>query len=101
MEVGEAVAEPVAVVLDVGDDVEVAVELEVGDTAVLPVALTVADADAVAVDEPESVVVGDAVTLRLPVDEEEAVAILRNFLDTRFEGGRHATRVNKIEPETA
>ena len=33
------------------------------------------------------------------VTEEAAVAILRNFLDTPFEGGRHATRVRKIEPE--
>ena len=44
----------------------------------------------------------DANVLVLParfVTEEAAVAILRNFLDTPFEGGRHATRVRKIEPE--
>ena len=35
------------------------------------------------------------------VSEEDAVTILKNFLDTKFEGGRHATRVNKIEPESA
>lgn len=46
----------------------------------------------------------DANVLVVParfVSEEDAVTILRNFLETKFEGGRHATRVNKIEPETA
>ncbi|TXK51321.1 ribose 5-phosphate isomerase B [Pontibacter qinzhouensis] len=30
------------------------------------------------------------------VSEEEAVEMMRVFLSTEFEGGRHATRVNKI-----
>lgn len=44
----------------------------------------------------------DANVLVLParfVSEEDAVSILKNFLDTPFEGGRHQTRVDKIEPE--
>lgn len=46
----------------------------------------------------------DANVLVVParfVSEEDAVTILKNFLETKFEGGRHATRVNKIEPEAA
>ncbi len=46
----------------------------------------------------------DANVLVVParfVSEEDAVSILKNFLDTPFEGGRHATRVKKIEQETA
>ncbi len=42
----------------------------------------------------------DANVLVLParfVSEEDALAILKNFLDTPFEGGRHAKRVEKIE----
>lgn len=42
----------------------------------------------------------DANVLVLParfVSDEDAVAILRTWLDTPFEGGRHGTRVNKIE----
>ena len=42
----------------------------------------------------------DANVLVVParfVSEEDAVAILKNFLDTPFEGGRHANRVAKIE----
>lgn len=44
----------------------------------------------------------DANVLVLParfVSEADAVQILKNFLDTPFEGGRHQTRVDKIEPE--
>lgn len=44
----------------------------------------------------------DANVLVLParfVTDEAAVAILRTFLDTPFDGGRHANRVRKIEPE--
>lgn len=44
----------------------------------------------------------DANVLVLParfVSEADADAILRNFLDTPFEGGRHQRRVDKIEPE--
>ena len=33
------------------------------------------------------------------VSEEQGVAILKAWLDTPFEGGRHARRVEKIEPE--
>ena len=42
----------------------------------------------------------DANVLVLParfLDEEGAVAILRTWLDTPFEGGRHEQRVGKIE----
>ena len=35
------------------------------------------------------------------VSEDEGVAILRTWLDTAFEGGRHTRRVTKMEPETA
>jgi ribose 5-phosphate isomerase B len=35
------------------------------------------------------------------VSEDEGVAILRAWLDTPFEGGRHTRRVTKMEPETA
>ncbi len=44
----------------------------------------------------------DANVLVLParfVSEADAEAILKNFLDTPFEGGRHQKRVDKIEPE--
>ena len=44
----------------------------------------------------------DANVLVLParfVSEEDAEAILKNFLETPFEGGRHQKRVDKIEPE--
>jgi len=34
------------------------------------------------------------------VSEDEGVRILRTWLDTRFEGGRHARRVAKIDQET-
>ena len=34
------------------------------------------------------------------VSEDEGVEILRTWLDTRFEGGRHARRVAKIDQET-
>lgn len=46
----------------------------------------------------------DANVLVLParfVSEADADAILRNFLETPFEGGRHQKRVDKIEPENA
>ena len=46
----------------------------------------------------------DANVLVLParfVSETDAVQILKNFLDTPFEGGRHQKRVDKIEPENA
>ena len=42
----------------------------------------------------------DANVLVLParfVSDEDAIAILRTWLDTPFEGGRHETRVEKIE----
>jgi ribose 5-phosphate isomerase B len=42
----------------------------------------------------------DANVLVLParfVSDEDAVAILKTWLDTPFEGGRHETRVHKIE----
>jgi ribose 5-phosphate isomerase B len=45
----------------------------------------------------------DANVLVLParfVSEGEGVAILRTWLDTGFEGGRHARRVAKIDQET-
>jgi ribose 5-phosphate isomerase B len=45
----------------------------------------------------------DANVLVLParfVSEEEGVRILRTWLDTGFEGGRHARRVAKIDQET-
>ena len=45
----------------------------------------------------------DANVLVLParfVTEDEGVRILRTWLDTRFEGGRHARRVAKIDQET-
>ena len=47
----------------------------------------------------------DANVLVLParfVSDEDALAILRTWLGTEFEGGRHGTRVGKIErdPET-
>ena len=47
----------------------------------------------------------DANVLVLParfVSDEDATAILRVFLGTAFEGGRHVSRVDKIErdPET-
>lgn len=35
------------------------------------------------------------------VSEDEGVEILRTWLDTPFEGGRHTRRVNKMEPEHA
>jgi len=44
----------------------------------------------------------DANVLVLParfVSEEDGVAILKAWLDTPFEGGRHARRVEKIERE--
>ena len=45
----------------------------------------------------------DANVLVLParfVSEDEGVRILRTWLDTGFEGGRHARRVAKIDQET-
>jgi len=45
----------------------------------------------------------DANVLVLParfVSEDEGVRILRTWLDTKFEGGRHARRVDKIDQET-
>jgi ribose 5-phosphate isomerase B len=45
----------------------------------------------------------DANVLVLParfVSEDDGVRILRTWLDTRFEGGRHARRVAKIDQET-
>jgi ribose 5-phosphate isomerase B len=45
----------------------------------------------------------DANVLVLParfVSEDEGVRILRTWLDTRFEGGRHVRRVAKIDQET-
>ena len=46
----------------------------------------------------------DANVLVLParfVSDEDAVAILKAWLDTDFEGGRHTRRVEKIEREDA
>jgi ribose 5-phosphate isomerase B len=48
----------------------------------------------------------DANVLVLParfVSDEDAIAILRTWLGTAFEGGRHGTRVDKIErdPDTS
>ncbi len=46
----------------------------------------------------------DANVLVLParfVDEAEGVQILKTWLSTGFEGGRHARRVDKIERETS
>ena len=45
----------------------------------------------------------DANVLVLParfVSDEDAVVILRTWLNTEFEGGRHGKRVEKIERET-
>jgi len=45
----------------------------------------------------------DSNVLVLPsrfVSDEESVAILKAWLDTPFEGGRHQRRVDKIETET-
>ena len=45
----------------------------------------------------------DANVLVLParyVSEEEGLEILRKWLDTPFDGGRHLRRVQKIEPGT-
>ena len=45
----------------------------------------------------------DANVLVLParfVDDKQAVEILKTWLDTPFEGGRHARRVEKIEKDT-
>ncbi len=45
----------------------------------------------------------DANVLVLParyVSEEEGIEILRKWLDTPFDGGRHLRRVQKIEPGT-
>jgi ribose 5-phosphate isomerase B len=42
----------------------------------------------------------DANVLVLParfVSEEDALAILKTWLDTGFEGGRHQRRIDKIE----
>lgn len=44
----------------------------------------------------------DANVLVLParfVDEPQGLEILRTWLETQFEGGRHTRRVGKIEPE--
>jgi ribose 5-phosphate isomerase B len=44
----------------------------------------------------------DANVLVLParfVSDEDGIAILKTWLDTPFEGGRHQRRVDKIEPE--
>ena len=46
----------------------------------------------------------DANVLILParfLSEDEGVAILKTWLETPFEGGRHGRRVEKIEPEHA
>ena len=46
----------------------------------------------------------DANVLVLParfVSEEEGVAILKKWLDTPFEGGRHQRRVDKIETDAS
>jgi ribose 5-phosphate isomerase B len=45
----------------------------------------------------------DANVLVLParfLGEDEGIEILKTWLTTPFEGGRHARRVAKIEPET-
>ncbi len=45
----------------------------------------------------------DANVLVLParyVSEEEGLEILRKWLDTPFDGGRHLRRIQKIEPGT-
>jgi ribose 5-phosphate isomerase B len=45
----------------------------------------------------------DANVLVLParfVDDAQAIAILKTWLDTSFEGGRHARRVEKIEQDS-
>jgi len=45
----------------------------------------------------------DANVLVLParcITEDEGVAILKEWLDTPFEGGRHSRRVAKIETDT-
>ena len=45
----------------------------------------------------------DANVLVLParfVSDEDAIAILRSWLETEFEGGRHTRRVEKIERST-
>jgi ribose 5-phosphate isomerase B len=44
----------------------------------------------------------DSNVLVLPsrfISEDDAVEIMRRWLDTEFEGGRHARRVNKIDEE--
>ena len=44
----------------------------------------------------------DANVLVVParfVSDEDGIAILKAWLDTPYEGGRHARRVAKIEPE--
>jgi len=46
----------------------------------------------------------DSNVLVLParfVSEDQGVEILRAWLETPFEGGRHSRRVTKMEPETA
>ena len=46
----------------------------------------------------------DANVLVVParfVSEEDGIAILKTWLETPYEGGRHARRVAKIEPEDA
>jgi ribose 5-phosphate isomerase B len=46
----------------------------------------------------------DANVLVLParfISDEDGVAILKTWLDTPFEGGRHERRVEKIELEEA
>ena len=46
----------------------------------------------------------DANVLVVParfVSEQQGVEILKTWLDTEFEGGRHARRVEKIEPKDA
>ena len=46
----------------------------------------------------------DANVLVLParfLSEDEGVAILKTWLETPYEGGRHSRRVEKIEPEHA
>ncbi len=47
---------------------------------------------------------GDANVLVLParfLEDEEAAAILKEWLETPFSGGRHARRIAKIEKDTA
>jgi ribose 5-phosphate isomerase B len=34
------------------------------------------------------------------VSEEQGVSILRTWLDTPFDGGRHSQRIQKIEQES-